>query len=504
MKKMVSNLKKLLYKSFASLNGTSFRPVLTVLVAVLIAQPLSALKLPTGDSVRSMDVRMDGDALVEVLLGGDKASAITTPAGTVKAKAGTPVTFYKNGALKALYPSTEEGELTELWTSIGKLVLGSVWYPHDKEIDNPCEFYESGSPKRLFLNQLAVVTVGGREFGARRLSIFEPTCISFYDSGSKDVWQVKSLFGTEFNKDNVHRESVSYSNKSGNFEISLKVYQRHARIDFWPDGSIKSAPLYKSPEEPVLVKGNEVYVKGGESGYFNQYYRIDFFEDGSVRAFTPDEVCLTEQGGTKLTIVGDRRLCLWKNGNIQQCSISNGVRMTIGRKEYNLKGKWTYDIVFPVDDYDVFLFNEDGSIRGFAVNQDKWNPECIGECMIAADDFYVTGTPYRTINVRGAYTNRRLERDVRTDAYVDAFYNLDGERFCPGETEISLMDGDVPVKKYPLRDGDLAVNVAHVTFGMDGIPKFYTLFRLDDWGDYLLDEYGIPIEDTETRKEFKK
>lgn len=109
MKKTVSNLKKLLDKGFAFLKGTRFRPMLMVLVAVLIAQPLSALKLPTGDSVRSMDVRMDGDALVEVLLGGDKASAITTPAGTVKAKAGTPVTFYKNGALKALYPSTRKG-----------------------------------------------------------------------------------------------------------------------------------------------------------------------------------------------------------------------------------------------------------------------------------------------------------------------------------------------------------------------------------------------------------
>lgn len=504
MKKTVSNLKKLLYKSFSFLKGTDFRPTLLVFVAVVIAQPLSALKLPTGDSVRSKDVRQDGDALVEVVLGGDKASAITTPAGTVKAKAGTPVTFYKSGALKSLYPSTENGDRSELVTPIGKLILSSNWNTYDKDTDYFCEFYESGSPKRLFLYQTAIVTVGGQEFGAKSGGVWDISFLSFYDSGSKDVWLVKSLFGMEYHKDNEYIKSVSYRNKSGDFEINLQGRRGWNRIDFWPDGSIKSAPLYKSPEEPVLVKGNEVYIKGGENSRYNRYYRIDFFEDGSVRAFTPDEVCLTEQGGFKLTIVGGRRLCLWRNGNIQRCSVSNEIGIMVGHTEYKLTGKWTYKKGPPEDEYDVLLFNEDGSIRGFAVNQDDWDPNYVGERMIAADGFYVTGNPRRTINILGEYTNRRSNRGFRSEIYVNGFYNLDGDCFHPGETGIALMDGVFPVKYFPLQDGDLAVNVASVMFETDGSPKSYTLFRLDDWGDYLLDEYGIPIEDTETQKEFKK
>ena len=118
--------------------------------------------------------------------------------------------------------------------------------------------------------------------------------------------------------------------------------------------------------------------------------------------------------------------------------------------------------------------------------------------------FYANGNVRRTINVLNEYTNRRTGRGFSSEIYVKDFYNLDGDRFIFSDTGIVLLNYVLPVTYFPLQDGDLAMNVANVIFGADGKPASYTLFRLDDWGDYLLDEYGIPIEDTETRKEFKK
>ena len=491
---------------FDFLKKRSFRPLLLMaFVALVIAQPLSALKLPTGDSVRTVDMKLDGDAIVEVTLGTDKAYSITTPLGVVKAMKGTPVCFYKSGALKSFYPSTEHGDRTELDTSIGKLVLGESRDTLYKDQDFCCEFYESGSPKRLILYMNAVVTVGGREFGAKSGYTGNPTFVSFYDSGSKDVLQVKSLFGTKYEKDRKTVEFVTYTNKSGEFEICLTDNREMAdRIDFWPDGSIKAAPLFRSPDEPAVVKGNEVYIKGGRNNRYSRYYRIYFFPDGSIREFTADDAFITEQGNIKLHVVAGRRVSLWQNGNIRLCSVSNENSFRVGEKIHTLKGKWTYKYGPPEDDYDVYLFNEDGSIRGFAARQEDWSSSFTGERMIAADVFYINGNFCRTVNVLEQYTNRRTNRRFRSEVYVDSFYNFTGNRFTSDETCIYLMEGVFPTKVFALQDGDLGANVATVQFDAGGPPVSYTLFKLDDDGDYLLDDYGVPIEDTETVKPFKK
>lgn len=492
------------HKNFHFRRNLNFRNLLLIGLTSMIAYPLAALKLPTGDSVRAADIKQDRDSIVEVKLGDDKAYTITTPIGAVKAAKGTPIMFYKSGALKSIYPSIESEDLTELETPIGKLILGNSRNTLYEEKDFCCEFYESGSPKRLILNNNTIISVAGREFGVKSGYVGNPTFLSFYDSGSKNILQVKSFFGAKYFKDGKTVESVSYSNKSGKFEICLVDGRNlYDRIDFWQDGSIKAAPLYNSPDEPALVKGNEVYIKGGENIRYNWYYRIHFFPDGSIREFTPDDAFISEQGGVKLFIAAGRRFSLWQNGNIRLCAVSNENSFTVVDKTYILKGKWTYKYRPSEEDYDVYLFNEDGSIKGFAARQDVWSSNFVGERMIATDGFYGNGYMRRTINILEEYTNRRITDGIRLNAYVDSFYNLQGDRFECGDTELFLMKREFPTKSFMLQDGDIGANVANVQFNTDGTPVSYTLFKLDEHGDYILDDYGIPIENFSTRKAFK-
>ena len=457
-----------------------------------------ALKLPTGDNVRALDVTQDGDALVSVVLGGDEPVEITTPIGIVKADKGTPVQFYKSGALKSLYPTHEKGAGLPLETPVGTLVPNGDYTTYHHEEDFCLEFYESGSPKRLHVQEDAVINVGGYEYGVKG-GYFERTGISFYDSGSKDVWQVRTLLGMEYEKDGKRMKSVPYQNAAGSFELSLdKDTHKANRIEFWQDGSVKAAPLFKSPNATAVVKGSEVFVRGGRvnKNFADKgYQHIAFFADGSIAEFVPDEVCMTSQSGLMLNIVAGCKVSLWKNGNVRQCSVSNENTVKMGAKSYTLHGTWDYRADTPL--YDVYLFNEDGSLCAFSVAY--WNSYA-GLRMVAADTFYDDGSIKRTINVLDEYSNAPTSHGA-VYAYVNSFYNPAGVQFeGGGESIIQLKDGRTS-KRFYLQAGDRSENVAMLFFANDGSPSSYTLFKLDEGGDYALDEYGSPVADT-VRKQF--
>lgn len=433
--------------------------VLSVLIGTFSIMPLFALKIPTGDNVRATDVKQDGDAIVEVMLNESKSATITTPVGPVKAAKGTPVTFYKSGALKSFYPSTENEDRSEVETPIGKMILNSGYYNSTSRENYCCEFYESGCPKKLYLYENTVISVKNNSFGIlakNGYGGYSQYPISFYDSGKKNEWQVKRLTGSD--------SGITYTNESGKFKIG----HREGVIEFWQNGSIKYAPLCESPEVFALVKGNEVYIKGKEKNC-----RIGFFEDGSISEFVSDEACLTEQGGLKLTIVANEKVCLWKNGNIRQCSVSNPNNIKVGDVVYKLKGK--HD-----DKYDIYLFNEDGTLKGFSYKFDQWSEN-------VADKFYANGNPRRTINLYEEYSNS-APYDGKN--YIANFYYEAGGL---NNTRFSIF----------LQDGDSESNLAMVYCDAKNNLESYTLFMLDENGEYLLDEYGIPMEDTKTRKKFK-
>ena len=454
--------------------------VLSVLIGTFSIMPLFALKIPTGDNVRATDVKQDGDAIVEVMLSESKSATITTPVGPVKAAKGTPVTFYKSGALKSFYPSTENEDRSEVETPIGKIILNS-YYSESTYYNNncQCEFYESGSPKKLYLYENIVITLKNCEFGVMAKSYSSsPVPLSFYDSGSKDVWQIESFYSSYYEKNGTKIDTVTYKNKSGKFKISLGE-----RISFWQDGSIKEAPLHESTDEPASIKGSEVFIRGGLKGDSPSegHHRITFFEDGSIEEFIPDEVYITSQAGQKIIVPAGRKVFLQKNGDIRLCSVNGGITLKLNDKDCYISGD--------KDIYDLY-FKEDGTLYGYSYS---------GSSSITVDKvFYDDGTIKQLMWVSDNSSNN--EHSI---SYSCEFYNQKRKNFLQGEKEIyHIIDlRSLYGIAFHLQPGDNGHNVAMVYFDDAGNPSSYTLFKMDKDGKYLLDKNGIPIEDP-TRKKF--
>ena len=459
-----------------------------------------ALKLPNGDNVRATDVKQEGDAIVEVVIGGEELVEITTPIGIIKAKNGTPVRFYKSGALKSFYPAQEidyygnlkyEIENTVVKTSIGTFVLYGHYLTPDTLSDptNPdsgdiaCEFYESGCPKKFYILQPAEVSLGEYKYNATKN-------ITFYDSGSKDILLVESLYGKDYKYG--EKDFISYQNKSGIFELSVS---KENKITFWQNGSVKSADLYSSPKTPIYINDKEIFIRGGCCGNYDEYASISFFEDGSIASFTPDEVCMLNQAGLKLNIVVGKLVKLYKNGNIQECSISNPNTVKIKTKSYELLGTVNNALEHPM--YDKYLFNEDGSLHAFIFYHNEYKYS-YNQKIVLADTFYDNGNIKRIIN----YDN------VQETSYVNAFYNSVGEEFKGVDTlygsryfnGIAHIKNDKIIKLFYLQPEDNEREVAMLYVGNDGYPTSYSLFKRNEEGEYILDDFGIQVTDSERKK----
>ena len=441
---------------------------------------LFALKLPTGDSVRASNVKQDGDSIIEVVLGGEEPVLITTPIGSVYAEKGSTVSFYKSGALKSLCATYEEGYNEEIDSPIGKIVLTSI----RNGINDACEFYESGSPKLLFLDNDITVNIGGYDYSinGEELSYQQPyRYITFYDSGSKDKWIINTIYGNndlEYNEIQI----VKYKNKLGEFQIftgyhRYSDYNRECTISFYKNGSVKSAPLYKSPSEPIVIKDNEVFIKGGKLN--NEFCYVTFHEDGSIKAFTSDEVCLTKQGGIQLNIPAGTKIKMYRNGNIRECKADNDNTIKIKGKTYKVEqGK-------------PYLFSEDGSLKGF-YNEERYSYEGI------ADTFYSDGSIKRLIKYSSFYSNQGTEYYYNFVSYI---FNPQG-KVTNISSDFVYLSGSREKYYYPNKEN--FKNIAMVYFDDKGNPVSYSLIKLDENGEYLLDEWGFPIEDTVKKSFIKK
>lgn len=118
-----------------------------------------ALKIPTGDNIRAADAKLDGESIIEVVIGGEQPTEITTPIGKVKAEVGSTIYFYKSGALKKVtldddhYKNDNNEPLT---TEIGTFNFRGGW---------TLNFYESGSVESFSIRESTCITVSGIKYG---------------------------------------------------------------------------------------------------------------------------------------------------------------------------------------------------------------------------------------------------------------------------------------------------------------------------------------------------
>jgi hypothetical protein len=81
---------------------------------------------------------------------------------------------------------------------------------------------------------------------------------------------------------------------------------------------------------------------------------------------------------------------------------------------------------------------------------------------------------------------------------VYSFFSPAGEEWYVKENGIESYE----YGRYKIQSDDFGSYIANVVFEKE-TPTEYTTFKHDLFGNYILDEYGRPIEDT-TKKKFTK
>lgn len=403
-----------------------------------------ALKIPTGDNIRAADAKLDGESIIEVVIGGEQPAEITTPIGKVKAKVGSTIYFYKSGALKQVtldYNHYKNDNNEPLTTEIGTF-----------NFRGGCKlnFYESGSVESFGIRKSTCITVSGIKYGVSDGGIY------FYDSGTKDKFLPETIQTAPYDTEDGNTVySVTFKNKSGAFDISLR-----GDITFFKDGSIKSGYLKSSPNDLAKVNDQEVFIASDNNIYF--------YEDGTISSFTSDELCMTTQGGMKFVIPAKTNIELYENGIIKSCECSNQV--TIKQTTYTYQGnKYT-----SVKNISV-KFNKDGSIRALH-NYDSHTRGWI-------DTFYSDGSKKRSV----------------VDSSV-TFYSPQGNEIY-WSTEIPEIYYDLNKETIYAYSQDGDRDVGMIYFDDTGKASSYSLLKRDKDGNPICDDLGFPLFE-ETRKRF--
>lgn len=415
-----------------------------------------ALKIPTGDNIRAADAKLDGESIIEVVIGGEQPAEITTPIGKVKANVGSTIYFYKSGALKQV--TLEEGS-EPLTTEIGTFNLSGGC---------KVNFYESGSVESFYIEKSTCITVSGIKYGVSNNG-YGKNQICFYDSGAKDKFLPKSIYAAPYeNEEGNTIYSVTFKNKSGTFDISLRW---DSYITFFKDGSIKSGYLTSSPNDLAKVNDQEVFIASDN--------KIYFYEDGSIASFTSDELCMTTQGGIKLVIPAKTNIELYENGIVKSYECRNQV--TVKQTTY------TNDSDSSSNENIFLKFNKDGSIRALS------NTHYYHADITWIDTFYSDGSKKRIVE---------CERNDKRDYYVEKiiFYSPQGNEIYHGNQYIFYYLNEKTIKAY-LQNGDEYKDLGMIYFDDTGKPSSYSLSKRDKDGKPICDEFGFPLFE-ETRKRF--
>lgn len=430
-----------------------------------------ALKIPTGDNIRAADAKLDGESIIEVVIGGEQPAEITTPIGKVQAKVGSTIYFYKSGALKEILLVEGNEPLT---TEIGTF-----------NFRGGCElnFYESGSVESFYTSKSTCITVSGIKYGVTGYDYYNSVKkqICFYDSGAKDKFLPKSIYTTPYeNEEGNTISSVTFKNKSGTFDISLSSGLRHNDwdssvpncIEFYKDGSIKSCYLESSPNDLAKVNDQEVFISSNSN--------ISFYEDGSIASFTSDELCMTTQGGIKLVIPAKTNIELYENGIVKSYECRNQV--TVKQTTY------TNDSDSSSNENIFVKFNKDGSIRALS------NTHYYHADIMWIDTFYSDGSKKRIVE---------CERNDKRDYYVNEiiFYSPQGNKITGDFQDYIYYNLNEKTIFAYLQNGDKYKDLGMIYFDDTGKASSYSLLKRDKDGNPICDEFGFPLFE-ETRKRF--
>ena len=380
-----------------------------VAAAVMLAAgiELFAVKLPDGKNVRTDEVTSyKSGAVKSVKLRED--TEITTPIGTVMAFAEKKVYYYENGTVKSIVLSNHEiNKKLKIVTNFAE-ADGSTGVINGlaKNKNTVLTFYENGALWRIDgVSSFLVKTPNG--------AISLTYDLLFYESdGTQPPIIHKAMIGDDSTGPRLPAEITL---KAGTFTLKDSTYAgrnnieglRYGRdgycISFYKSGAIKTLGIGKKTAKDCTLTTSIGEVFAEKTGAFP----LMFWEDGSLKQCTVDDVLQVEIYGKKVQIPVGGLLRFRRDGSVWAYTTDQKISYKIGKETYTANDSDAS--VLSIDDgylmdgidyrdtkqpFDTVVLDEKGTAEQF-LNSKSFDNEFL------AQSFYPSGRVKKCTNGSG-------------------------------------------------------------------------------------------------------
>ena len=307
-----------------------------VAAAVMLAAgiELFAVKLPDGKNVRTDEVTSyKSGAVKSVKLRED--TEITTPIGTVMAFAAEKVYYYENGTVKSIVLSNHEiNKNLKIVTNFAE-ADGSTGVINGlaKNKNTVLTFYENGALWRIDgVSSFLVKTPNGAiplaydllfyESDATQPPIIHKAMIGNDSTGPRLPAEITLKAGTFTLKDSTYTGIRSVE--------GLRYGMDRYDISFYKSGAIKKLGIGKETAKDCTLTTSLGEVFAEKTGTFP----LMFWEDGSLKQCTVDDVLQVEIYGKKVQIPVGGLLRFRRDGSVWAYTTDQKISYKIGKETY--------------------------------------------------------------------------------------------------------------------------------------------------------------------------
>lgn len=338
------------------------KKLFTCAVILLTAIEVFAVKLPDGQNVRSDEVKSyPNGALRSVKL--REETEISTPLGNAVAK-GT-VYYYENGTIKSVTLSDASG-INEQLSIKTNLAADDDSTGVIKDLRNAkLTFYENGSLWVMRRKDSTAALLQQRDHNVNfktpngTIPITLTSKISFYkvDENNAPIIHKANIYlnKDDFDQNNVLENPVSITTKAGNFilkDLSERIDAAYAYegdyytawydpeelrygidgygISFYKSGAIEKLYIGKNTAKDCVLTTSlgDIFCTPSYN------FPLMFWEDGSLKQCTIDDVMQVEIYGKKVQIPLGGILRFRKDGSVWAYTTDQRISFTIGKKTY--------------------------------------------------------------------------------------------------------------------------------------------------------------------------
>lgn len=479
-------------------------------VMLAVGIELFAVKLPDGKNVRTDEVTSyKSGAVKSVKLRED--TEITTPIGTVMAFAQEKVYYYENGTVKSIVLSDHEiNKNLKIVTNFAE-ADGSTGVINGLEKNTALTFYENGALWRIDrVSSFLVKTPNGTLPLGRKLL--------FYESDGTQPPIIHRAFIVNGYSQKEHKLPAEITLKAGTFTLkdtsydsmdvpeSLRYGIDGYEIAFYKSGAIKKLGIGTETAKDCTLTCSlgEVFAQS------TRRFPLMFWEDGSLKQCTVDDVLQVEIYGKKVQIPVGGLLRFRRDGSVWAYTTDQKISYKIGKETYTANDS----------DASVLSIDSDGYIRSDANAMRAYGKEPFDTVVLdekgTAEQFLNIVTRGPLFLAQSFYPSGRVKKGTNgNDAvYGNGFIleNKKGFAYVTGDYTGQATLRAAPKGREPynsslkLYKASIASNVYMLYFADNGFPSSYDVIQpisglpltlaLDDNLIALVSEYRLGDNNT--------